>query len=145
MRKVMVAALCVVGLAACADGPGDSASVDESSVTIRLVIPDGHIREPGVTCSGASAFRFAHPEAEFTVQNSSGTAVFTGTLPQGVAEKAFTIDLGDGQRQPTACVMNVEVAGVDSVDGHSVVIADHSPVPIKPNPTLDDIPEAVLS
>lgn len=145
MRVVVVAALCVVALTACAGEPGGDGDADEPSVTVRLVIPDGNIRQPGVSCSGASAFRFAHPEAEFAVQDPSGTTVSTGTLPQGVAEKAFTIDLGDDQRQPTACVMSVEIVGVSSVDGHSFVIADHSPVPIIPNPTLDDIPEAVLS
>lgn len=137
--------LCAVALSACAEESGQQGEADESSLTLRLVIPDGNIREPGVSCSGASAFRFAHPEAEFTVQDSSGTPVSTGTLPQGIAERAFTIDLGDDQRQPTVCVMSVEVAGVTSMDGHSLVIADHSPVPIRPNPSLDGIPEAVLS
>lgn len=145
MRTTVALVLSVVALTACADEPGEPAEADEPSVTVRLVIPDGNIREPGVSCSGASAFRFAHPEAEFTVQDSSGTTVFTGTLPPGAAEKAFTIDLGDDQRQPTVCVMSVEVVGVNSVDDHSLVIADHSPVPIEPNPTLDGIPEAVLS
>lgn len=143
MRTVVVMALCAVALAACADSSESRA--DEPALTVRLVIPDFNIREPGVECSGASGFRFAHPEAEFTVQDPSGTTVSTGTLPQGVAERAFTVDLGDEQRQPTVCVMSVEIAGVGSVDGHSIVIADHSPVSIVPNPTLDDIPEAVLS
>lgn len=145
MRVVVLAASCVVALAACAGDTGDHEPADEPSVTVRLVIPDGNIRVPGASCSGASAFRFAHPEAEFTVQDTSGTTVSSGRLPQGVAEKAFTIDLGDDQRQPTTCVMSLEVTGVSSVDGHSLVVGDHSPVPIKPNPSLDDQPEAVLS
>ncbi|HEX6196706.1 MAG TPA: hypothetical protein VFZ37_12405 [Jiangellaceae bacterium] len=142
MRTILTLALSAVALTACAVEAEDS---DEPSVTVRLVIPDGNIREPGATCSGASAFRFAHPDAEYTLLDPSGTAVSVGTLPQGVAEKAFTIDLGDDQRQPTTCVMSLEVVGVGSVDGHSLVIADHFPVPIRPNPNLDDIPEAVLS
>lgn len=144
MRTIFLLVLSVVALTACSGEPGEAAA-DEPSVTVRLVIPDGNIREPGATCGGASAFRFAHPDAEYTLLDPSGATVSTGTLPQGVAEKAFTIDLGDDQRQPTTCVMSVEVVGVSSVEDHSLVIADHSPVPIRPNPNLDDIPEAVLS
>lgn len=145
VRSVLALVLGVVALAACSGESGESGASDEPSVVVRLVIPDGNIREPGAGCSGAAAFRFAHPDAEYTLLDPSGATVSTGTLPQGIAEKAFTIDLGDDQRQPTACVMSLEVAGVSSVDGHSLVVADHSPVPIRPNPTLDDIPEAVLS
>lgn len=145
MRLVVVTALCVAVFAACASEPDEPDTADDPSVTVRLVIPDGNIRVPGVSCSGASPFRFAHPEAEFAVLDPSGETVSTGTLPQGVAEKALTIDLGDDQRQQTVCVMSVEVAGVSSLDGHSLAVADHSPVPIRPNPNLDDVPEVVLS
>ncbi|HEU4543846.1 MAG TPA: hypothetical protein VFR23_22115 [Jiangellaceae bacterium] len=135
---IVVAAL--VPLTGCADNPEVS---DEAGLTLRLVIPDTNIREPDVPCSGASGFRFAHPQAPFIVEDADGRQVASGTLPEGTAEKAFNIDLGD-ERQPTVCVMMVEVQGVETLDDHYLVIDDRSPVPIKPNSSLEDIPEVVL-
>jgi hypothetical protein len=40
--------------------------------------------------------------------------------------------------------MMVEVPGVGTLDGHSLVIDDRSPLPITPNPSLDGVPEVVL-
>jgi len=139
------AALCAVLIVGCASG-GEAAGAasPEPSVTIRLVIPDGNIREPGATCTGARAFRYAHPEAPYVVEDAAGERVASGVLPQGRAEQAWSMDLGDDP-QPTVCVMMIEVPGLDSADGHSLVIGDHPPKPIIPNPNLDDIPEVVLS
>jgi hypothetical protein len=136
----LIAVAALVSLAGCA---GSSQASDDASVTLRLVIPDSNIREPDVPCSGASGFRFAHPEALFTIEDADGDEVASGTLPEGKAEKAFNIDLGD-ERQPTVCVMMVDVQGVETLDDHFFVIEDRSPVPIKPNPSLDGIPEVVL-
>jgi len=144
LRIVGTLVLSALALVACASGSEDVEPAADPATTVRLVIPDANLREPGVSCSGASPFRFAHPEAGFVVTSPSGTTVFTGKLPQGIAEKALTIDLGD-QRQHTVCVMRLEMPGVDSVDGHSIVIDDRSPVPIVPNPNLDGALEAVLS
>jgi hypothetical protein len=136
----LVAVAAVLPLAGCADS---SQASDDAGVTLRLVIPDSNIREPDVPCSGASGFRFAHPEAPFTIEDADGDEVASGTLPEGKAEKAFNIDLGD-ERQPTVCVMMVEVQGVETIDDHLFVIDDRSPVPINPNPSLDGMPEVVL-
>jgi hypothetical protein len=135
---VAVAALLTV--TGCADG---STASDEDGLLLRLVIPDANIREPDVPCSGASAFRFAHPQAPFTVEDADGQEVASGTLPEGTAEKAFNVDLGD-ERQPTVCVMMLDVSGVETLDDHYLVIDDRSPIPIRPNPSLDDMPEVVL-
>jgi hypothetical protein len=64
-------------------------------------------------------------------------------LPEGVAEQAFTFDMGDA-RQPTVCIMMLTLAGVDSVENHTLVIGDRQPLPIRPNRNLDDVPEVVL-
>jgi hypothetical protein len=135
-----IAAAALLSLSACGS---DADAEAEAGVGLRLVIPDTNIREPDVPCSGARAFRFAHPQAPFAVEDESGTVVATGELPEGRAEKAFNIDLGD-QRQPTVCVMTLDVPDVESLDGHSLVIADRSPIPIGSNPSLDDVPEVVL-
>ena len=124
-------------------GCADASEADEAGLTLRLVIPDAKIRVPGVPCSGASGFRFAHPETPFTIQNADGEEVASGELPEGVAEKAFNIDLGE-ERQPTVCVMMLNIPGVDTLDDHSLVIEDRSPVPIVPNPDLDGMPEVTL-
>ena len=136
----LVAVAALVPLAGCA---GSSEASDDPAVTLRLVIPDANIREPDAPCSGASGFRFAHPQAPFTIENADGDDVASGTLPEGHAEKAFNIDLGD-ERQPTVCVMMVDVQGVETLDDHFFVIDDRSPVPINPNPSLDGIAEVVL-
>jgi hypothetical protein len=125
-------------------GCGDDAEpAVDTGLMLRLVIPDANIREPDVPCSGARAFRFAHPEAAYAIEDPSGQQVAAGTLPDGRAEKAFNIDLGE-DRQPTVCVMMVDVQGVESLDGHALAIGDRTPVPIEPNRNLDDIPEVVL-
>jgi hypothetical protein len=137
---VLLVAAAALVLSGCAD---TSEALDEADLTLRLVIPDAKIRVPGVPCSGASGFRFAHPEAPFAIQDADGREVASGTLPEGSAEKAFNIDLG-GERQPTVCVMMVDLQDVDKLDDRYLVIDDRSPLPIRPNSSLDDIPEVVL-
>lgn len=136
----LVGVAALLAVTGCADSAETS---DEEGLTLRLVIPDANIREPDVPCSGASGYRYAHPDAPFTIEDADGHDVASGTLPEGMAEKAFNIDLGD-DRQPTVCVMRVDVQGVDTLDDHYLVIDDRSPVPIRPNPSLDDMPEVVL-
>jgi hypothetical protein len=116
-----------------------------AGVVVRLVIADMSIREPDVTCSGAGPYRFAHPEAPYTVHDPSGEQVASGTLPQGTAERAWNVDLGDTSREPTNCVMMIDIPELETVEGHSLVIDSRSPMPMVPNPNLDDIPEVVLS
>ena len=107
---------------------------------VRLVIPDGNIRPPDVPCTGAGAFRYAHPEASYVIENASGRKVASGRLPQGASEKAWNVDLGD-RPQPTTCVMLLEVAGVDSVEHATLSIDGRPPKPIRPG---DGAPEVVL-
>jgi hypothetical protein len=133
----------LLGLVAACGGEQDG-DEDPEHVTVRLVIADLSLRQPDVACSGAGPFRFAHPEARYVVEDSSGKPVASGVLPQGRAEQAWAVDLGD-RRQPTVCVMMIDVSGLVSVDGHSLVIGDWKPKPIEPNPSLDDVPEVVLS
>ncbi|MGH3681966.1 MAG: hypothetical protein ACRDT2_17160, partial [Natronosporangium sp.] len=112
-------------------------------VALRVVIPDASIREPDAPCSGGRGFQFAHAQARYAVLDAAGRVVASGVLPEGRAEQAFTVDLGTA-RQPTVCVMLADVAGVATLDGHSLVIDDRSPVPITPNPNLAGVPEVVL-
>lgn len=142
-RTSRLAAAFVTAVALTACGADGDAGDDAGGVALRLVIPDTNIRQPDVPCSGAQAFRFAHPGAPYTVHDPDGRSVASGELPEGVAVKAFTFDMGD-ERQPTVCVMTLEITGVESLDEHTLVIGDRRPVPIRPNPNLDDVPEAVL-
>lgn len=135
---VAAAGLLVAG---CAAEPATGVATD--GLAVRLVIPDANIRQPDVPCSGARAFRFAHPGAPYSIEDPDGREVAAGELPEGLAEQAFTFDMGDA-RQPTVCVMTLPIPDVESVDGHALVIADRRPVPIRPNPNLDDVPEVVL-
>jgi hypothetical protein len=131
-------------LGGCSNDNPDGGADGDAGVTIRLVIPDGNIRKPNVPCEGAGAYRFAHPAAPFVIQDAAGEPVASGALPQGVAEPAWNIDLGD-RRQPTVCVMLIDVAELDTVDGLSLVIDGRQPKPITLNRNLDDAPEVVLS
>lgn len=141
LRTAAAVAVAAVGLlAGCG---GDAAPSEEDGIALRVVIPDANIREPDTPCSGAHGFRFAHAQARYSVQDATGHEVASGVLPEGHAEKALTLDLGEA-RQPTVCVMMVDVPGVETLDGHSLVIDDRSPVPIAPNPSLDGTPEVVL-
>jgi len=135
----LTAGLCLAGLLTACSGGGAGA---EDTQAVRLVVPDANIREPSDPCSGARAFRYAHPEAAYEVL-SGGDVLAAGALPEGRAEKAFSLDLGS-ERQPTVCVMSLEVpASVDLADAE-LMIGEHGPVPILPNPAFDDTPEAVL-
>ncbi|WP_454859874.1 hypothetical protein [Promicromonospora soli] len=137
--RLVTGGLVVAGLlAACSGAPATGANTQE----VRLVVPDANIREPSDPCSGARAFRYAHPEAAYEVR-SGGDVLAAGALPEGRAEKAFSLDLGSA-RQPTICVMSLDVpASVDLADAE-LMIGEHGPVPILPNPAFDDAPEAVL-
>lgn len=139
-RAAVAAAAVALGLLA---GCGGDAAPAEAGVTLRVVIPDASIREPDAPCSGGRGFQFAHAQARYAVLDAAGQEVASGVLPEGRAEQAFTVDLGVA-RQPTVCVMLADVPGVTTLDGHSLVIDDRSPVPITPNPNLAGVPEVVL-
>lgn len=140
LRRGVVLAAClgVAGLPAACSGTAASSETQ----AVRLVVPDANIREPSDPCSGARAFRYAHPEAAYEVV-ADGDVLAAGALPEGQAEKAFSIDLGS-DRQPTVCVMSLEIPASVDLAGAELMIGDHGPVPIEPNPALDDVPEAVL-
>ena len=140
---VLAAILGAATLAGCAGTPDGEAAASPSGTELRLVIPDMNIREAGAPCSGAGGYRFARPQAPYLIQDADGREIASGTLPEGTAEQAFTEDLGV-DREPTVCVMMIEVPGLDSLDGHSMVVDDYLPVEIVPNRNLDDIPEVVL-
>ena len=77
------------------------------------------------------------------IKDADGRTVASGSLPQGTSEKAWNLDLGD-RRQPTICVMMLDVAGVDSVAHATLSIDGRPPKPIRPNRNMDDIPEVDL-
>jgi hypothetical protein len=128
-------------LGGCSDAQPGAAS---PGLTVRLVIPDGNIRPPDVPCTGAGGFRYAHPEAPYVIENAAGRVVASGSLPQGTSEPAWNIDLGD-RRQPTICVMMLEVPGLTSIDRYRLAIDGRPAKPIRPNRNLDNIPEVMLS
>ncbi|MFD2793313.1 hypothetical protein ACFS27_07100 [Promicromonospora vindobonensis] len=139
IAAVLSAGLCLsVLLAACSGGAVSA----QDTQAVRIVVPDANIREPSDPCSGARAFRYAHPEAAYEVL-ADGTVLAAGALPEGRAEKAFSIDLG-ADRQPTVCVMSLDVPASIDLSGAELMIGEHGPVPIEPNPAFDDAPEAVL-
>lgn len=134
-----------IGLPACSAGDPEATGESGTSVTVRLVIADEMIREPGVSCQGAGGYRYAHPGASFVVEDDGGQPVAQGVLPGGTAERIWNIELGEVPREPTNCVMMLEIPELDEVDGLSLVIGDRPPRPIRTGAGTGEVPEVVLS
>lgn len=139
------AGLAVATLGGCAGSSSADDTADEPRATVRLIIADGNLRTLGQSCNGAAPYRFAHAEASYVIQDREGTEVFRGELPTGSAEKILEVDVGADTRQPTTCVMTLEVTGMTEADGHELLIGERPGVPIEPS-TADGIAgEAVVS
>ncbi|WP_116947437.1 hypothetical protein [Jiangella endophytica] len=151
MQKVRgwaaLAAVIPVVLAGCS-GSSDEASgasgADEAGV-VRVLIPDGNLRRLGEPCNGAGAFRSVHAEATFTVEDGDGVEVARGELPGGTAEQMMDVSFREGMRQPTMCVMNVDVEGLTSSDGFEFVVGDGFTAPIEPSDDTELIGEVLIS
>jgi hypothetical protein len=141
-RSAVLASVVALAVSAGCSGSGTD-SADGSGLTVRLVVPDGNVRPPDVPCTGAGGFRYAHPEASYAIADLSGSVVATGSLPSGRSEPMSNLDLGD-ERQPTVCVMMLDVSGLESVRGFTLAIDGRPSKPIRPNRNLDGIPEVVL-
>lgn len=118
---------------------------DDDGGTVRLVIPDGNLRMPGDPCNGAGAFRFAHAEAGYAIENPDGAVVSSGELPGGTAEKMMDVDFREGLRQPTVCVMTFDVTGWAGEDGHLLIIDEQDGLPIQPSQADGVTGEVVIS
>ncbi|WP_162605708.1 hypothetical protein [Jiangella aurantiaca] len=141
-----VAAVIPVLLAGCGGSSDDSSSGgSEESGVVRVLIPDGNLRRLGEPCNGAGAFRSIHAEAAFTIEDGDGVEVARGELPNGTAEKMMDVSFREGMRQPTMCVMEVEVEGLTSVDGQRFVVGDGFAVPIEPSEDAGLIGEVLIS
>lgn len=110
--------------------------------TMRLEIRDGVLRTAGAECGGGGSFRPLHPTAAYEIVSPDGQVVADGELPQGTAEKSFVPDFGE-LREPTACRMEFEVAGVAELDGHSIRVAGHPDIRIIQH-AEDETPTAVV-
>lgn len=142
-----VAAVIPVLLAGCSGSSDDteaSGSGSEAGV-VRVLIPDGNLRRLGEPCNGAGAFRSVHAEASFTVQDGDGVEVARGELPGGTAEQMMDVSFREGMRQPTMCVMTVDVEGLTSPDGLEFVVGDGFAVPIEPRDDAELIGEVLIS
>lgn len=128
----LTAALAVAVVAGCSDA-GETGS--DSGPVVRVLIADGNLRSLGEPCNGAGAFRSVHAEAGFVIENADGVEVAHGVLPGGTAEKLMDVDFREGMRQPTICVMEVEVDGLTTAEGHQFVVGDGFSAPIE---TTDD-------
>ena len=102
MRALAVLALALLALGAC----GGSDGMD---LRITLVVEDKNIRVEGAECAGARPLEYAHAEAGYSIEDSTGKVLADGELPAGHAVNADpSIDWGV-ERIPTVCVMEVEV------------------------------------
>jgi hypothetical protein len=144
---VAVGVVMPVVLAGCSgsDSDGASASGSDDVGVVRVLIPDGNLRRLGEPCNGAGAFRSVHAEASFTVQDGDGVEVARGELPSGTAEKMMDVSFREGMRQPTMCVMDVDVEGLTSADGQTFVVGDGFEVTIEPSDDAGLIGEVLIS
>jgi hypothetical protein len=147
-RAALTGALAAaMAVAACGGSPDDSSSggPEEESGVVRVLIPDGNLRRLGEPCNGAGAFRSIHAEATFTVEDGDGVEVARGELPGGTAEKMMDVSFREGMRQPTMCVMDVDVDGLTSIDGRTFVVGDGFEAPIEPSEDAGLIGEVLIS
>ena len=121
--RILVLALALV-LAGCASA--------DPGVTVQVRVLDGNLRQLGEPCNGAGPFQYAHADAGYVIEDDAGTEVFRGELPNGTAAKIMDVDFRDGLRQPTMCVMTLQVNGMTKPDGHELVIGHREGVPIEP-------------
>jgi hypothetical protein len=112
---------------------GGCAAGEDTGVAVRVLVLDGNLRQLGDPCNGAGPFRYAHADAGYVIEDSTGAEVFRGELPNGTAEKIMDVDFREGLRQPTMCVMTLHVNGLTKPDGHELVIDDQDGVPIESN------------
>jgi hypothetical protein len=147
-RAVLATAVVLpVLMAGCSGSGSDDAGTsgsDEAGV-VRVLIPDGNLRRLGEPCNGAGAFRSVHAEASFTVEDGDGVEVARGELPSGTAEQMMDVSFREGMRQPTMCVMDVDVEGLTSADGQKFVVGDGFEVAIEPSEDTELIGEVLIS
>lgn len=127
---------------------GDSEPPAEPTKTqlVRLTIPDWSLRPPGTSCAGAGPYRFAHAEAPYVIQDGYGREVARGALPSGISEKAVGIEFNSNvRREPTLCVMLLEVEAAEQVEGHLLVLDGRPGVPIKRSETAEVAGEVMVS
>ncbi|WP_146605237.1 hypothetical protein [Jiangella anatolica] len=141
----LAVAMVSVTLAGCSGSSGTTESSDADAGVVRVLIPDGNLRRLGEPCNGAGAFRSIHAEATFTVEDGDGVEVARGELPGGTAEKMMDVSFREGMRQPTMCVMEVQVEGLTSPDGYEFVVGDGFAAPIEAAEDAGLIGEVLIS
>lgn len=146
-RAALAVAAIPVLLGGCSGSSDDAEASGSGSETgvVRVLIPDGNLRRLGEPCNGAGAFRSVHAEAAFTVEDGDGVEVARGELPGGTAEKMMDVSFREGMRQPTMCVMDVDVEGLTSADGYEFVVGDGFTAPIEPSEDAELIGEVLIS
>ncbi|PZG17270.1 hypothetical protein C1I95_15850 [Micromonospora craterilacus] len=127
-------------------GNADPPAAPAKTQVVRLTIPDWSLRPAGTSCAGAGPYRFAHAEAPFVIQDDEGREIARGTLPSGTSEKAMDVDFNSNvRREPTLCVMRLEVEAEEQVEGHLLVLDGRPGVPIKKSETAEFAGEVVVS
>jgi len=105
--RSMVVRVAIIGLVG---GVGCSASGDDLvDIHLRVIVPDGHIRQEGVECAGARPFQFVHAKARYVVETQDGSMLAEGELPAGRAVNADPSIDWDVEKIPTFCVTELDV------------------------------------
>lgn len=136
IRVLFLAAVLLIGGCTAGEDPGSA---------LRVLVLDGNLRQLGDPCNGAGPFRYAHADAGFVIEDSTGAEVFRGELPNGMAEKMMDVDFREGMRQPTMCVMTLPVNGFTNTDGLELVIEDQTGLPIEPSEEPGVVGEVTVS
>ncbi|WP_053207687.1 hypothetical protein [Jiangella muralis] len=144
-RAALAVAVLIPVLAGCSGSSDDASGSGTEAGVVRVLIPDGNLRRLGEPCNGAGAFRSVHAEATFTVEDGDGVEVARGELPSGTAEQMMDVSFREGMRQPTMCVMDVDVEGLTTPDGYEFVVGDGFAVPIEPSDDAELIGEVLIS
>ena len=127
-------------------GTADPPAASPKTQVVRLTIPDWSLRPAGTSCAGAGPYRFAHAEAPFVIHDDDGREIARGALPSGTSEKAMDVDFNSNvRREPTLCVMRVEIEAAEQVEGHLMVLDGRPGLPIEKSETAEFAGEVVVS
>ncbi|MDA0181009.1 hypothetical protein OJ997_11940 [Solirubrobacter phytolaccae] len=94
-------------------------------LVLRVVAPDGVLRELGEPCAGGQPFLYAHATAEFTLADASGKILEEDVLPEGEATALLNHDPGV-DRVPTNCTFRVRV-DVEASGRYTLRLGDSAP------------------
>jgi thiol-disulfide isomerase/thioredoxin len=74
-----------------------------AKVRVTLSVDDSSLRKVGDVCSGSGGYTYIHPGAGYTIDDTSGSQLASGSLPAGVATRRGAKAIQGAAVEPTSC------------------------------------------